>query len=205
MTHLPYGRMPPMTPAAQKNSADIGATLTGRADAPEDWPLSERCITFGIPNTLAGYNKDYQICSPKTRSRLTASGFRPHPRHPDGRHATHAERRRLRWRISRGHWEGDTLVIDTTNFAPGAGIRGADDNLHLIQRFTRVSPTRIKSASSPSDHPTVDASVDRDYRCRSSRIRFTNTPATRATTRCPAAAAHGSGKGGKTSTSSRQQ
>jgi hypothetical protein len=55
---------------------------------------------------------------------------------------------------SRGHWEGDTLVVDTTNFAPGSGIRGSDENLHLTERFTRVSATKINYEFTIDD-PTV--------------------------------------------------
>src|SRR6185436_5861551 len=42
-----------------------------------------------------------------------------------------------------GHWEGDTLVVDTTNYSTKSDFRGARENLHLVERFTRVSPNRI--------------------------------------------------------------
>jgi len=44
----------------------------------------------------------------------------------------------------RGHWDGDTLVVDTTNFNGKAAFRGSDENLHLTERFTRVSPDAIQ-------------------------------------------------------------
>jgi hypothetical protein len=44
---------------------------------------------------------------------------------------------------SRGHWEGDTLVIDTTNFTAKTAFRGADENLHVIERLTRISPDSL--------------------------------------------------------------
>jgi len=44
---------------------------------------------------------------------------------------------------SRGHWEGDTLVVDTTNFTDKTGIQGSDENLHVIERFTRVDANTI--------------------------------------------------------------
>jgi hypothetical protein len=158
ITDPPDGRMPPMTPAAQKAfSPDLAATLTGRADGPEDRPLSERCITFGIPDTLAGYNSYYQFVQSKSvvaiqterihDTRLIRMDGTPHV----------AKNVKLWLGDSRGRWEGDTLVVDTTNFARGAGGFGltlADENLHLTERFTRVSPTRINYEFTIDD-PTV--------------------------------------------------
>src|SRR2546428_4396426 len=48
-----------------------------------------------------------------------------------------------------GRWEGDTLVVDTTNFAKAAGFRGATTNLHVVERFTASTRTRF-ATSSPS-------------------------------------------------------
>jgi hypothetical protein len=44
---------------------------------------------------------------------------------------------------SRGHWEGETLVVDTTNFSPKSHFMGSAENLHMVERFTRVAPDRI--------------------------------------------------------------
>jgi hypothetical protein len=55
---------------------------------------------------------------------------------------------------SRGHWDGDTLVVDTTNYSRAGAIRGASENLHLVERFTRVSPDTIEYALT-FDDPTV--------------------------------------------------
>ena len=49
-----------------------------------------------------------------------------------------------RWQgDSRGHWEGATLVVDTTNFSDRTSVRGSDENLHLIERFTRIDGRRL--------------------------------------------------------------
>jgi len=155
ITDPPDGRMPPMTPAAQKQfTADLGATLNGRADAPEDRPLSERCITFGVPDTLAGYNSYYQIV--QSKNAIAINTERIHDTRVIRMDGTPHAPKKVKMYLgdSRGHWEGDTLVIDTTNFAPGAGIRGSDENLHLIERFTRVSPTKINYEFTIDD-PTV--------------------------------------------------
>jgi hypothetical protein len=45
---------------------------------------------------------------------------------------------------SRGHWEGDALVVDTTNFSPASNFRGAHENLHLVERFTRLDRETLK-------------------------------------------------------------
>ena len=155
ITDPPDGRMPPMTPAAQKAfTTDLGAALTGRADGPEDRPLSERCITFGIPDTLAGYNSYYRFV--QSKSAIAINTERIHDTRiirMDG--TPHVAKNVKLWLgDSRGRWEGDTLVVDTTNFAPGSGIRGSDENLHLTERFTRVSPTKINYEFTIDD-PTV--------------------------------------------------
>jgi hypothetical protein len=155
ITDPPDGRMPPMTPAAQKAfTSDLGAALTGKADAPEDRPLSERCITFGVPDTLAGYNSYYQFVQSKNviainterihDTRIIRMDGTPHV----------AKNVKLWLGDSRGHWEGDTLVVDSTNFTAGSSVRGADENLHLTERFTRVSPTKINYEFTIDD-PTV--------------------------------------------------
>jgi hypothetical protein len=57
----------------------------------------------------------------------------------DGR--PHVPQNIRQWRgDSRGHWEGNTLVVDTTNFNDQVHVRGSDQNLHVVERFTRVSP-----------------------------------------------------------------
>ena len=54
----------------------------------------------------------------------------------------------------RGHWEGDTLVVDTTNYSPKSDFRGSHQNLHVVERFTRVSPNRIDYEITVNDPTT---------------------------------------------------
>jgi hypothetical protein len=155
ITDPPEGRIPPMKPEAMKRfAADASAILNSRADGPEDRPLSERCITFGIPDTLAGYNSYYQIV--QSPSVIAINTERIHDTRiirMDG--TPHVAKNVHMWLgDSRGRWEGDTLVVDTTNFAPGSGIRGSDENLHLIERLTRVDATTINYEFTIDD-PTV--------------------------------------------------
>ena len=55
---------------------------------------------------------------------------------------------------SRGHWEGNTLVIDVTNFSPKTDFQGSRENLHLVERWTRTSPTEL-AYELPIEDPTV--------------------------------------------------
>jgi hypothetical protein len=70
---------------------------------------------------------------------------------------------------SRGHWEGNTLVVDTTNFNGENSFRGSDANLHLTERFTRVSPNLIQYEFTVDD-PTAFT------RAWSARIPLNKTP-----------------------------
>ena len=149
----PDGRLPAMTPAAAERVDARGAYLAGHpADSWEDRMLSERCITFGLPNLLAGYNSYYQIFQTDDHVailselihdiRIIPLDDRPHI--DDAIRHVHGD--------SRGRWEGDTLVVETTNFAanadsPGALamrlLRGVSQELSLVERFTRVGPDKM--------------------------------------------------------------
>jgi hypothetical protein len=154
ITDPPDGRIPALTPAAQQRLAVEAAARTDFPAGPEDRSLSERCITFGVPRVQAAYMSYYQIVQSRD-----AVVFRMEAIHDarviplDGRpHAGSAIRHWLG--DSRGHWEGDTLVVDTTNFTHGSGFRGSHENLHLVERFTRTSPDRLEYAFTVSDDTT---------------------------------------------------
>jgi hypothetical protein len=134
------GRMPPLTEAAKQRSAQ-NAKQRGEIDGPESRTLSERCITFGVPDLLAGYNSYYQIVQTPKAVVLHAEKIHDARVIPidAGPHVPAAIRS---WfGDSRGHWEGDTLVVDTVNLKNS--FRGASDQLHLIERFTRIGPKTI--------------------------------------------------------------
>jgi hypothetical protein len=110
------------------------------ADGPEDRPLMERCLYFGnvVPMVPTAYNNDYQIVQSPGMVAIDVEMVHQVRRIPiDGSPHLPADIRQ--WLgDSRGHWEGDTLVIDTTNFRGETGYRGADQNLHLVERLTRT-------------------------------------------------------------------
>jgi hypothetical protein len=141
ITDPPGGHIPPMTPAAQKRRAEeIEQRKMHAFEDPEVFPLGERCVNFGIPRLQAGYNSYVQIVQAPgyvTIMNEMAHDARVIPL--DGR--PHLDPRVRVWNgDSRGRWDGDTLVVDTTNFSPKSDFMGSHENLHLTERFTRVGP-----------------------------------------------------------------
>ena len=146
------GRIPALVPAAQRRvGADVRPAVPS---GPEDRSLSERCITFGIPRIQAAYMSYYDIVQSRDAVVLRMETIHDARVIPlDGR--PHPGRKIQSWLgDSRGHWEGDTLVVDTTNFSPKSNFRGSHENLHLVERFTRVSPDRLEYAFTVSDDTT---------------------------------------------------
>jgi hypothetical protein len=138
------GRLPPMTPEAQKRRASLQVDRAQRGfNGPEDRALSERCITFGAPRLQAAYNSYVQIFQARDHVAILMETIHDARIIPlDGR--PHVGPKLQQWLgDSVGHWEGDTLVVDTTNYSPKSDFRGSHENLHVVERFTRVSPGRI--------------------------------------------------------------
>ena len=153
----PDGRVPPLIPAAQKRmDATRAHAALHPADGPEDRPLAERCLlwpTAGPPMLPGAYNNNYQIVQAPGYVTILVEMIHDVRTIPtDGR--PHLPPNIRQWMGDpRGHWEGDTLVVETTNFTDktsdvGAGMqrttfRGSDDQLRLIERFTRVDPDTL--------------------------------------------------------------
>jgi hypothetical protein len=142
------GRIPALTADAQKRAADRRAATRGRglADSPEDRSLWERCITRGLPEGMlpAGYNNNVQFVQTPGYVVVTSEMIHDARIVPiDGRgHAPSAIRSWLG--DSRGRWEGNTLIVETTNFSPKTYCRGASENLRLTERFTRIDRDTIE-------------------------------------------------------------
>lgn len=141
----PDGRVPPLTPEAQKAQEarrQAGQIMAG----PEDLPLQLRCInwsTAGPPMLPSAYNNNYRILQVPGYVIILIEMIHDVRVIPlDGRpHLPQNVRQILG--DSRGHWEGNTLVVDTTNFSDLTHFRGADRNLHLTERFTRTDQDTI--------------------------------------------------------------
>jgi hypothetical protein len=146
----PNGRLPEMTPDGKKR-ADLRAaeqreTQLGRphADSWEDRPLQERCIVglnAGPPMHPGAYNNNFQLF--QTPQYVVILNEMVHDARIvplDGRPHGHIRQ----WRgDSRGHWEGNTLVVDTINFKRETSLPNSSANIHLVERFTRTDPNTL--------------------------------------------------------------
>ena len=184
----PNGRIPPMTPEAQKLAAadreyrlallqstdtckNKSVACTGgkydptpsprrlapppryntvrinRHDGPEDGALPDRCLTLGLPEfgaatgsfrrivqTPGGIAIFYDVGQGQGWQRNIIMDGRPHL--PASVRQWYGD--------SRGRWEGDTLVVDVTNFSPKTDYQGARENLHLVERWRRIGPDSLE-------------------------------------------------------------
>lgn len=143
----PDGRVPPLTPEAQKRVAAARAYAAAHpADGPEDRSLQERCIlwpTAGPPMLPGPYNNNYEIFQTPGYVAILVEMIHDVRIIPlDGR--PHLPGSLRQWMgDSRGHWEGNTLVVETTNFSSKTSLRGSDEKMRLTERFTRVNPDTI--------------------------------------------------------------
>jgi hypothetical protein len=140
ITDPPDGKLPPMTPEGQKRrEAEIANRKAHAFEDPEVFPLGERCVNFGIPKIQSGYNSYLQIVQTPGYVMIMAEMAHDARIIPlDGRPQLNSSYQT--WNgDARGHWEGDTLVIETRNFSPKSEFMGSHENLKLTERFTRVS------------------------------------------------------------------
>jgi hypothetical protein len=160
----PDGRVPALTPEGRERQAARLARSKqfGQYDNPENRPLGERCImSFGsnagppmLPNYF--YNNNYTIVQTKDHVMILAEMVH------DAR-IIRMSGERLPKHVrpwmgdSIGRWEGDTLVVETTNFHPLQLFRGASDNLKVVERFTRVDADTILYKFTIDDPTTFTA------------------------------------------------
>lgn len=150
----PNGRIPPYTPEAQKRVVRKGTELgfvggsfgKGPYDGPEDLALVDRCITRGLPQTWfpSEYNNGFQIVQSEDfvtiyyerlhEARVIPLDNRPHLRSDV----------RQWFGDSRARWEGNTLVVDVTNFGEQTSFRKSSTTLHLVERYTRVDAETVR-------------------------------------------------------------
>jgi hypothetical protein len=153
----PDGRVPPMTAAARATAAARNADAREHpADGPENRSLQERCLSFnaGPPINLGPYNNYVQILQNRDTviiytemihdARIVPLDGRPHAAPP------------IRQWLgdSRGRWDGNTLVVDTTNFTDKTGYRNTGEQLHLVERFTRLDKDTLRYEFTVDDPET---------------------------------------------------
>ena len=159
----PDGRIPQMTPQARQRFArnvrptsdqtaredDPGFEGNGAYDDPERRPLGERCLMgFGstsgppaLPNYF--YNNLHQIV--QTKDQVLILTEMVHDARVIRLNGEHLPKTMTKWMgDSVGRWEGDTLVVDTTNFSEKTRFRGSTANLHVVERFTRVDNKNLR-------------------------------------------------------------
>jgi hypothetical protein len=138
ITDPPDGKVPSLTAPSRSG---------GRFDSVKDRPLAERCLlgfgsTSGPPMLPVLYNNNYQIVqTPGHVMILVEMVHDARIVRMNGKHASPEVRQWLGDSI--GHWEGDTLVVDTTNFTDQTRFHGSSENLHVIERFKRTDAGAI--------------------------------------------------------------
>jgi hypothetical protein len=194
----PNGRLPPLTPEAQKAAAmdrDFRLALVqstntcknelpgcagwkydpatsprraetspryitariNRNDGPEDSSLGERCLTGGLPEfggNTGSFRRIVQTAGSISMFYDVGQG-QGWQRNIVMNGSAHLPASVRQWYgDSRGHWEGDTLVVDVTNFSPKTDVFGSRENLHLVERWTRTGPMTLSYEVTIED-PTV--------------------------------------------------
>ena len=154
------GTYGPPSPRRSEHGPFYGASgFRNRADGPEDRGMGERCLSFGLPEfgrSLAGgffprivQSRDtvsiyYDVGQGGGWQRIIPISNDPHL----------PATVRQWWGDSRGHWEGKTLVVDVTNFNPKGRNGGASEDMHLIERFTRLDADTLEYVVTMEDPST---------------------------------------------------
>jgi hypothetical protein len=142
----PDGHIPPLTAEGRQRREALAAKAR-RLDGPEDLDNAFRCLAWGVPRLGGRYGAGdlsyYQIVQTPTHVVLfMETGHEARIIPLDGR--PHLTASTGQWGgDSRGRWDGDTLIVDTINFSAKSNFMGSAEHLHLIERFTRVSPDTI--------------------------------------------------------------
>jgi hypothetical protein len=155
----PEGVVPPMLPEAKQRNAERAAKNKGHEfDSYENRPLSERCILMAqemIPMLpAAGEGNLLQIVQgPGYVAFLHEIDHSTRVIPTDGR--PHIPQNIRQWQgDSVGHWESDTLVVDTTNFTDRSAFRGSGEKLHLVERFTPTGDDQMTYEFTAEDPTT---------------------------------------------------
>jgi hypothetical protein len=156
----PDGRLPPMTAEGQKRTADRAEArrrMGSPTDAFENQPLSVRCLIMdriGPPMLAGAYNNNYQIVQVPGYVMILVEMIHDVRIIPlDGR--SHLPQTIRQWTGNYvGHWEGETLVVETTNFNGKNPFQGSSENMRLTERFTRVDGNTLRYQFTVDDPST---------------------------------------------------
>ncbi|HEU4690162.1 MAG TPA: hypothetical protein VFS23_17445 [Vicinamibacterales bacterium] len=152
----PDGRIPAPASGAAERARVLAAARQGRgpADSPEDLSLGTRCISYGTPNIRAGYQSYFDITQGPGVVALRSEMIHDHRLFPTDPAPHISPVIRQYHGDSRARWDGDTLVVDTTNYVASATRVGASENLRTIEKFRRVSENTLEYYVT-FDDPTV--------------------------------------------------
>jgi hypothetical protein len=157
----PDGRIPPLTPEGAARARAAGRARSSFVgdpfDGPEDLSLLDRCISRSIPGSMIPvmYGNTYEIVQAPGYVVITYEIIHEARVVPLDRRPHAGARIRQHMGDARGWWEGDTLVIETTNFTPEAAYRGANpETLRVVERFSRASPDRLSWTATIDDPRT---------------------------------------------------
>lgn len=166
------GQFPPRA-AGAPDPRQLRARMASRTDNPEGFSLGERCIlsfgsSAGPPMLPLMYNNTYQIVQSKDEVAIDVEMVH------DVRHirlgGQHIPASMKLWMgDSIGHWEGDTLVVETTNMRPEQGLRGGSGNQKVTERFTRIGPNKISYQFTIDAPDTYTAPVSGEVEMRSTK------------------------------------
>ena len=149
---------PTPSPRRAERPARYNTARMNRHDGPEDGALPDRCLTGGLPEFGTAYGGSFRriVQTPGGISMFYDVGQgQGWQRNIVMNGSAHLPANIRQWfGDSRGHWEGNTLVIDVTNFSPKTDFRGSREKLHLVERWTRTSPTTLEYEVTIED-PTV--------------------------------------------------
>jgi hypothetical protein len=152
------GRIPSTTPEAGQRAAARAASRAGRgpADSYEDRSLYDQCISRGLPGSMmpAIYGNSYQIHQSPGIVAIRYEMIHETRIIPLDQRSHLGSKIKSYMGDARGHWDGNTLVVETTNFLPEAANRGASEKLRLIERFKPVGPNRVEWSVTFNDAAT---------------------------------------------------
>jgi hypothetical protein len=145
----PDGKLPPLSAEGQRRAAERAEArrhVGGPYDAAENQSLSVRCINMdrdGPPMLAGAYNNNYQILQTPGYVMILVEMLHDVRIIPLDKRPSLPESIRLLKGSSTGRWDGETLVIETTNFTDKTSFQGSSEKMRLIERFTRVAEDTI--------------------------------------------------------------
>ena len=162
ITDPPDGRLPPRTAARQEYEATpeaqrLQAAKRGRVPAhgPEDMDLGDRCLVYRhVPITSSGYNNHVHILQSPGYVAIFQEQIHDFRIIPVTARPELPDQVRHWLGVSRGHWEGDTLVVETRNFHAQTDYLGSGVDRHVVERFTRRGDDAVEYAFTVTD-PSV--------------------------------------------------